>query len=164
MVFTTASTPYNPFLVKRLHRIMERCEYEKGGYLNKRIDYIKENFPELSSHDIKKWAFSTRGLIYEDMEKVIKEKKQPLLLDAYNTCDPETGNWTERILPINDYHNILSAHHYSLSVLKGFYNTDRPDSVKSMICKAINTVIRITGKAGLLIAPFIILSCSGKRS
>jgi len=164
MAFTTASTPYNPFLVKRLHRIMERCEHGKEGYLKKRIDYIKKNFPELSSHDVKKWAFSTRGLIYGDIEKVIKEKKQPLLLDAYNTCDPETGNWTERILPIKDYRNILSTNDYSLSILKGFYNADRPNPVKSTICKAINAVIGKTGKAGLLIAPFIVLSCIGKRS
>lgn len=51
-------------------------------------------------------------------------------------------------------------YNYSLRVEKGFYNSDREGMLSSTICKCINWLIKISGKAGLLIAPFIFLSCS----
>lgn len=167
MIFTTASTPFNPYVKRRLHRLMDKSETgaaEIPNYYTLRKEYIEKNYPTLSVDEINKWTQQTRGLVYQDIDKAIKANQLPELKDAHNTCDPASGNWTERILPIEDYRFLLSTHNYSLKVDKGFYNTDRNNSVSSIICKCINLLIRVSGKGGFLIAPFIFLSCIRQRS
>ncbi|WP_308587728.1 class I SAM-dependent methyltransferase [uncultured Parabacteroides sp.] len=167
MIFTTASTPFNPYVKRRLHRLMDNSEAgtaEIPNYYTLRKEYIEKNYPNLSVDEINKWTQQTRGLIYHDIDKAIKANQQPELKDAHNTCDPASGNWTERILPIEDYRSLVKAHNYSLKVDKGFYNTDRNNSVSSIIFKCINLLIRLSGKGGFLIAPFIFLSCIRQRS
>lgn len=163
MIFTTASTPFNPYVKRRLHKLMDGCEtgaLEVPNYYTLRKSYIAQNYPLLSEEETDKWAHQTRGLIYSDIDKAIQNNELPLLKDAHNTCDPANGNWTERILPIEEYRLILARYNYSLRVEKGFYNSDREGMLSSTICKCINWLIKISGKAGLLIAPFIFLSCS----
>lgn len=163
MIFTTASTPFNPYVKRRLHKLMDGCEtgvLEVPNYYTLRKSYIEQKYPHLSGEETDKWAHQTRGLIYSDIDKAIKNNEHPILKDAHNTCDPANGNWTERILPIDDYRLILVGYNYSLKVEKGFYNSDRNGLLSSAICKCINWLIKISGKAGLLIAPFIFLSCS----
>lgn len=165
MIFTTASSPYNPYVKRRLHRFMRGCEtgrLEKPNYYTKRVNYIKKEFPELGGKGAKKWAVRTRGLIYEDIHKAISQNERPLLLDAYNTCDPETGNWTERILPIKDYRDLVAIYDYNVIVKKGFYNTIRPKQWKTLLSLLVNQLIKHSGKAGLVFAPFIFLSFSRK--
>jgi len=161
MVFTTASTPFNPYVKRRLHKLMMGCEFgsiESPNYYTLRILYIQKDYPDFTIEEVKKWGFITRGLIYSDIKKAIDSNTPPILSDKYNTCDPATGNWTERILPIKEYDSLLSPYGYSLTVNKGFYNTDRKNPVLSFVCHIINTCIFISGKAGLFLAPFIILS------
>lgn len=162
MIFTTASTPFNPYVKRRLHKLMDGCEtgvFEVPNYYTLRKSYIEQKYPHLSGEETDKWAHQTRGLIYSDIDKAIKNNELPILKDTHNTCDPANGNWTERILPIEDYRLILAGYNYSLNVEKGFYNSDRNGLLSSAICKCINWLIKISGKAGLLIAPFIFLSC-----
>lgn len=166
MIFTTASTPFNPYVKRRLHKEMDDCEFgtaENPNYYTMRKLYIEKNYPHLSTEETEKWAIQTRGLIYQDIDKAIKTNKLPVLKDAHNTCDPANGNWTERILPISDYRSLASAYNFTIKVDKGFYNTDRGNIVSSIICKCINLLISYSGKAGLLLAPFIFLSCIRKR-
>lgn len=163
MVFTTASTPFNPYVKRRLHRLMDGCEsgtIETPNYYSLRKSYIEKHYPDLSPEDLKQWSIRTRGLIYEDISKAIDMNTPPVLADAHNTCDPATGNWTERILPVEDYQSKLKPYNYVLKIDKGFYNTDRKSKLINMICKSINFLIRASGKMGLLIAPFIFLSCA----
>ena len=160
MIFTTASTPYNPYIKRRLHKLMDNSESgtaETPNYYTLRKAYIEKNYPDFSADEIKKWATHTRGLIYPDIDRAIKSGKQPVLTEKHNTCDPATGNWTERILPVKDYCSIISPYNYSVKVGKGFFNADRPSKISSMIAKCINFLIRYSGKAGLLLAPFIFL-------
>ncbi|MDR2920768.1 MAG: 50S ribosomal protein L11 methyltransferase [Tannerella sp.] len=166
MIFTTASTPYNPYVKRRLHRTMHGCEYgslETPNYYSKRKDYIRQQFVSLSEQEVEDWALKTRGLIYTDIDRAIKEKQNPVPSDAYNTCDPETGNWAERILPIQSYRGILLKHGYTVSVHKGFYNINRIQKWKSLIFRFLNLFIRVTGRIGFLLSPFIILVCDKKK-
>ena len=48
---------------------------------------------------------------------------------------------------------------YDVIVSKGFYNEQRDSLVKWAVCKCLNSLIGLTGKMGLLAAPFIIISC-----
>lgn len=165
MVFTTASTPFNPYVKSRLRRMMRGCETGnliRPNYYKKRVNYIKKSFPKLSGKDVKKWAVRTRGLNYEDINKAVSNNERPLLLDAYNTCDPETGNWAERILSIREYKELVAPYNYKVHLEKGFYNTVRPKQWKTIASSLINLVIKYSGKAGFVFSPFILLSFSRK--
>jgi len=162
MIFTTASTPYNPIVKRRLRRLMKDCErgnLVSPDYYTRRQQFIRTHYPHFSGEEVNTWTEHTRGLMYEDMRKAMDTGRLPLPDDKYNTCDPETGNWTERILPVRTYKSLLAQYKYSVSVGKGFYNTHRTNAPVNLISKWVNAVIRHSGKAGLLLAPFIILHC-----
>jgi 2-polyprenyl-3-methyl-5-hydroxy-6-metoxy-1,4-benzoquinol methylase len=162
MIFTTASTPFNPLVKRRLHRFMKGCESGaeiSPGYRSRREAFIRWHYPHFSSEQILLWSRRTRGLVYGDIRKAIADGSLPLPADAHNTCDPETGNWAERILPMRDYRALLSPYGYTLSVDKGFYNTRRRSLPASLCCRFLNVVIRHSGRAGLLLSPFIVLWC-----
>ncbi len=128
MLFTTASTPYNRRVVRRLHRAMELDEQGmpgKMGFYDMRREYIKNFQNDMPDKLLDYWAANTRGLIFDDIRRAVEAQSPNLLLDPYNTCDPRTGSWTERILPVGDYQQLLSAYGYKLLILPGFYNTYR---------------------------------------
>lgn len=165
MLFTTASTPFNPFVKRRLHKTMTACEtgmLEQPNYYTRRSEYIRKQFPRLSADEVKTWSECTRGLIFSDIRKALTENIRPTPNDKYNTCDPETGNWTERILPIKTYRQLLSPYDYRLKVEKGFYNIYRNDKLKTVLSRILNGIISFSGKVGFGLAPFIILLCSPK--
>jgi len=162
MVFSTGSNPYNPVVKKRLRKYMIGCEtgsMENPNYYTLRHQYIKENFPHLSSEMMICFAKQTRGLIYSDIESFVNENSKPISIDDYNTCDPQTGNWVERILPVKDYKNILSRHNYKVKVKKVLYNTKRRNAILSFVFKMLNVAILLSGNLGLFISPIILLSC-----
>jgi hypothetical protein len=97
--------------------------------------------------------------MYEDIAKTIDINHPPLPEDKYNTCDPETGNWAERILPIHYYRDLLELYGYTLTIQKGFYNEHRSNALTSFLSRCANTLIRYTGPLGLCLAPFILLQC-----
>lgn len=159
MIFTTASTPYQPLVKRRLHRYMRGCEsgtLESPNYYTLRTRFIERQYPSFPEKEVQQWATATRGLVYEDITKAIESGRMPVP-DKHNTCDPATGNWTERILPIRRYREILSPYGYTLSVGKGFYNSYRSGRVSSFLAGCINAVIRFSGKAGFFLSPFIVL-------
>ena len=119
MLFTTASTPYNRRIVKRLHKVMLRDEER---FLLKRREFIARLFPDLTEEQRDYWAAHTRGLDYDDILRAVENECPNLLKDPFNTCDPETGSWTERILPLQDYEQLLQPYGYRLEVELGWYN------------------------------------------
>lgn len=173
MIFTTGSNPYNHFVTKKLYRMM--AYYEKGdvapaNYWTLRQKFIRDNFPYFDDECIDGWATLTQGMIYDDIYYTIKRKDEegylerlPIIKDRLNTCDPRTGNWVERVLPMSYYYNILRPFRYNLMVYKGFYNTYRSNPLKSLLCKCLNGLLVITGWMGIFFAPYIILSCSRDR-
>lgn len=160
MVFTTGSTPDNPRMKRRLHKLMQGCEsgsLEQPNYLEMRRRFLRETYPDLSSEETERLARLTRGLVYADIRKAVDSGCIPPLRDAYNTCDPSTGNWKERILPVCDYRRLAGRYGFRLEVLKGFYHVRRRNRLASWVARLANRLIRITGKAGFRLAPFILL-------
>ena len=166
MIFTTASTPFNPIVKRRLHKAMVACEkgnMENPNYYTLRFDFIKKELPNASDDEVAKLAELTRGMIFQDIRKAIESNNFPQAADRYNTCDPRNGNWMERILPISSYEELGKKHGYTINVEKGFYNVRRNKPLAATLCKAINCFIQKSGKAGFSLAPFIILQFSFKR-
>lgn len=122
MVFINSATPYNRRVVRRLHRAMQRAEEGSArgkGYRQLRYDHIKRIYPDMSEREALQWAKDTRGLTYGDLERAVEAQSPNLLLDSYNTCDPASGRWEKRLLPVNDYRQILAPYGLKLTVLPG---------------------------------------------
>lgn len=177
MLFTTASTPFNPRIKRRLERQMK--EYEKGGkaspnYYELRKEYIAQNYPDIKKDEdeLEHYATITRGLTFTDISYLLDNRHQietvplerfPMFIGPYNTCDPRNGNWMERILFPNRYNDFLKPHNFHITLVAGFYKMDRKNFIAKFCAKFTNFLIYSIGKYGLLIAPFIILYCSRKQ-
>lgn len=160
LVFTTASNPYNRLLCHKLRRCMRDDETgtaEQPNFFTLRYDYIRSCFPEMTHKEASRWATQTRGLIYEDIRRAVEHDSPNLLADPYNTCDPRTGSWTERILPIADYEALLQPYGYELQVLSGWHNAHQ-GGIKGAMARFLNR------KQHLGYAPFIVLHASPKTA
>ena len=160
MIFTTGSTPYNPLVVHRLHKIMVADEQGHGGqpgFYHLRRRYLAEHMPNLSCEQLDYWAQHTRGLQYGDLLEAVRSNTPFANNDPYNTCDPATGSWTERILPLSAYQELLTPHGAKVSVSNGFYNTHR-SGMKAISSRLLNILLRSSCALLRPIAPFIQLT------
>lgn len=159
MVFTTASNPCNGLKVRELRKVMLADEQGRGdekGFYAQRCDFIRQRFPQLAENKLEYWARNTRGLTFGDIEKAVAEKRPNTAIDRYNTCDPATGSWTERVLPLSEYKRLFSKYKRILRVENGFYDTNRTQPQKAFRA-LLNGIIRLFPHLGRCIAPFIIL-------
>lgn len=156
--YATGSTPYNPLVRWRLHRLMKIDEYgnrKKTGYLELRRQYVARNYPDMSTKEVDIVARETRGLTYEDIDLYLQHKQRLSPIDPYNTCDPATGNWTERILTYEEYTNILRKYGYEMIENFGFYNSNCKGP-KLWCVKLLNRCTQHIFR-GKYVAPFLIL-------
>lgn len=165
MIFTTGSTPYNPHVVHRLHRAMladEQGRDGQPGFYQLRRQYLANKMPQLSNSQLDYWARHTRGLRYEDLLPTVSSGTPFPNNDPYNTCDPTTGSWTERILPLKAYQQLLIPHKATVTVSNGFYNTYR-SGAKAIPSHLLNCLLRVPGAFFRPLAPFIQLSVNASR-
>lgn len=174
-VFTTASNTANILKARQLRAMQFQDENEgkpftpgavfsdsHPSYRSMRQRFIEKNFPEFTHQQIDDFATKTRGLTYSDIADYVNRYlsegqwaySPPL---GTNTCHPETGSWTERLLTIEEYRKILFRHCFSLEVKKGKRNTYCAGA-KRVVNAAINVVIGFTGN---FLAPYIVLSGKG---
>ena len=172
-VFTTGSNPENYFKGRRLMKLQNRDEYVGGKeddallfghdahepYFKIREKIIKDVAPDLDENIILQLAKLTRGKNKSDIINVVKKfqatKELPLLINhPSNTCHPETGSWTERLMPISTYKSIFSSHQFELEISSGFYNEFKP-GIKGIALKFLNKEKSILG---LKLDPFIFLT------
>ncbi len=175
--FTTASVFENYFKRKSLYQLMYQDEYigsnaleatsedEFAGmaYLEIRKRIITNTFPQLEQQAILSLATATRGLRIDDINAYVNQ----YLLDGiiksvqhnkYNTCDPITGNFTERIMQLKEYKQLYSQFSFQLNVASGFYAADGKD-LKAFLQTLLNKIIAIigNGSASRTITPLILL-------
>lgn len=96
----------------------------RRAYFAQRFDMIREAYPDMAESQVNAFAKKTRGLIKEDLLKYIETGTLPKHFKATlytNTCDPNTGNWAERCISMEDYQ--LFAHQQNLSFLYPKYNS-----------------------------------------
>ncbi len=158
MLFTTGSNPDNPLVARRLHRIMQEDELGYAGQVGFR-QMRREHLAQVLEVPEKKldfWAAETRGLVFDDLRSAVESGSNPNLPDdPYNTCDPRTGSWTERILPIGAYRALLSQPHgATLHVRNGRYNTHR-SGIKGLLSLPLNLLLHMPCLRCL--APYIVL-------
>jgi hypothetical protein len=172
-VFTTGSNPENYFKVKKLRQLQLKDEFEGGSpddfmlfgsephkaYFEIRKEIIKAHLKIGLDNEINHFASKTRGMQKKDILSAIETyQKTGMLpnepLDKFNTCHPETGSWTERVLSLKEYKTIYQSNGFVLTVNAGFYN-EHKKGLKKIMFQAINLMVSIFG---MRFAPFIILS------
>lgn len=179
-VFTTASNPKNPRIVKRLTQLQIKEELHGGdaddrllfgdahaSFLSMRKKIIHDFKPTLPGETAEALAKASRGLHKEDIHKItvnyLENGEMPLPIShASNTCNPETGSWCERLLELETFEILYAQHGFSLEVSNGFYDQYKGAFVKRIAVKLINQFIRTFSSFGISIAPFIILTGTKK--
>ncbi len=166
MILTTRSNPCNPWRVKKLRNIMTTVENQ--FFFPMRKEYIQKNFSEISENETETLAKQTRGLTYKDMDDAIdlylengtypEESNDP-----YNTCDPATGSWMERILPLKTYREILKKNSFRVTFKKGYYNEKRKSVFFAFTIKQLNRFIKYSGSFGRIPAAYLILKVKNAR-
>jgi hypothetical protein len=172
-VFTTGSNPENYFKVKKLQRLQLKDEYEGGkpddtalfgceshkAYLEIRKDIIRGVLKNETDNIINQMASKTRGLQKKDILSAVEVylqtgmfPKEPI--DKFNTCNPETGSWTERVIKLDEYNTIYQTFNFNLFVNTGFYNVHKK-GLKRLSFQLLNLLVTIFG---MRFAPFIILT------
>lgn len=177
-VFTTASNPFNPLKIKWLHKIQHRDEWtgyaaltedERAAnglaalsFLDQRKEIIRLHFPQLDEPLALQLARQTRGKFLKDIIEAVQQFMRNGVLpvpptDPYWVCDPYTGSWTERILPLRIYEELFSRYGYSLRLVNGFYNAGSGGAVKKAMATCVNWLINVSPNTGQYIAPYVVL-------
>jgi 2-polyprenyl-3-methyl-5-hydroxy-6-metoxy-1,4-benzoquinol methylase len=176
--FTTASVFENYFKRNSLYKLMYQDEYigsnaleatskdEFAGmaYLEIRKRIIENTFPQLEQQAVQSLAIATRGLKRDDIITYINQ----YLLDGiikhvqhnkYNTCDPITGNFTERMMQLKDYKQLYSQFNFELKISSGFYAADG-NGLKFFFQAILNKIITVIGNGftSRTITPLILLT------
>ena len=162
MVFTTASNPKNTYKCRQLRKYMKSQEIK---YFSKRKEFISGQLPELSEAEVENLARLSRGETYSTIPQIVNQYKEDGILpevlgDPYNTCDPENGNWAERILSFEEYEKLAAQTGFQISFAPGYYNTKRPNKLVSSGLQALNSIIRSNRKVGFSLAPYIVIKLS----
>lgn len=158
-VFTTASNPSNYFKVRKLQQ--QQIRDEEVGYAGQNVDteaheaffemrrkIIASTFKSFTDDEVEALTKATRGKIKEDILKAVQhfintgDLPQPAA--DYNTCDPYTGSWSERILPLKDYKEIYNLAGFKVSIYKGYYNSFASGN-KKYISSFLNFLIQMSG-------------------
>jgi len=169
MVFTTGSNPENPYKCRQLRRYMTQAE---EVYFAKRKAFIQPGTSHLPETETNILAKQTRGKMERDILKILDSYRETGKLppppdDAFNTCDPETGNWTERILSLKTYEQLASEAGFQAVFTPGFYNEERCTSLRGQSLKQffrlLNFCIRKSGKFGFKFAPYLLIKLSPKH-
>jgi 2-polyprenyl-3-methyl-5-hydroxy-6-metoxy-1,4-benzoquinol methylase len=170
--FTTASNPGNYFKVKKLKKLQLIDEFRGGTpgdmsitgesqaepFIKTREQIIRKHTSSLTDDAILELAKTTRGKNEQDIIAAINKYNISGELPASprhetNTCNPLTGSWTERILPLDEYISIYNGAGFHPRFYNGFYN-DFEGGIKSYAKKLLNLSIPVLGNK---IAPYIII-------
>jgi 2-polyprenyl-3-methyl-5-hydroxy-6-metoxy-1,4-benzoquinol methylase len=154
---STTANYYNPGA--HIKHVIWHRKWEKE-YRAQRMKMIKAQMPGAGQETIDKLAIATRGLAGRDIEEAVKNYISGMVLPhpsvhRSNTCDPFTGVWAEHLLKFGEYRKLIGTDNYRISFAAGFWDTHYSRKWKNMLGWVLNPLIRFTGRAGILVAPFI---------
>ena len=176
LVHNTSANMYNIFkknYFKKLHLKDESegnsNQFKPGDsvepFFQMRLDYILSTFPNLSISKKEILAAITRGMVFSDIKKAVEnyintEKLPTIPLHPSNTCDPANGNWSEHLISIFEYENLVSKFEYKTSWHFAPYDEWRNTSLKKIGLKFLNGIISISGPMAKHISPALVMVSS----
>ena len=176
VVMGTGANTHHPIKAARFRNLQRRDELVGGNpddftlygaaperaFRSQRLDIITAAFPDLDRKTADELANRTRGLRKEDILQVVHQySTHGVLPDApahpTNTCDPQSGSWTEHLVPAEEYASMMRAAGFTFRLDTGFYNAVG-SGWRPLVLRAVNLLIPFFGKG---LAPFLVFS--GKR-
>jgi 2-polyprenyl-3-methyl-5-hydroxy-6-metoxy-1,4-benzoquinol methylase len=174
VVFASSANAHNPRIRKKVrerHLHDEYVDREKiwgrkkrdslRSYLDIRKEIISVLDPSLPAEIVEQLAKATRGLIKDDIVKYLEEYKRMGNISyradhPTNTCDPYTGNWSERLMDTEHLKALLAREGFDVQVLSGYYGfTNRLH--KRLIRGLLNGLLSVFRSKGLLLAPYYVV-------
>jgi len=122
-----------------------------------RREMIGQADPSLPPDIVDDLVARTRGMARWDIAQAIDQYRRtgnlpPLPHHPTNTCDPNTGNWMERLTDPAELARGLARVGFTVNILPGFYG--RPQSrLKRLVANGLNTGLRVLGRRGLWFSP-----------
>jgi hypothetical protein len=174
LLFMTGANPKNPVVVHRLKKSHVKCEYHGGekniryndiylntSFLKQREIIISNLFPDLKNNEIDFLSKKSRGLRKDDIEKMIHEyikngEIRYKIDHPTNTCDPYTGQWTEKLIDLEQLKIFCENNNLLIDISNSFYCYSRK-KVLNIVKFLFNQLIKILGTKNLFFSPSIIL-------
>lgn len=174
VVFASSANAHNPRIRKQLRKRHFHDEYTDRqsiwghkerdslrSHLGIRREIISVLDPSLPAEVVERLAKATRGLKREDIIQCVEEYERIGRISyrsdhPTNTCDPYTGNWSERLMATEYLKAILSHEGFDVQILSGYYGfSDR--LYKQMIRGTLNGFLSVLKSKGLLLAPYYVI-------
>lgn len=130
IVHNTSANMYCIWLRRYFREVHEHAEIEGYsddlvkadtsplGYADKRRRFLK-GLGVSEGPDLDMYTERSRGLDYSDMTKWYAEGAPIREMDGSNTCDPETGNWAEKLISLRDYRRFGEVNGFEFEVRGG---------------------------------------------
>ncbi|MFN3404012.1 MAG: hypothetical protein ACK40G_07945 [Cytophagaceae bacterium] len=170
IIFMTSANPHNPFIRKRILKLHFRAEHlgrkKTEGWKERDIEkpfyeihkqLIKEFAPQLSENEIIFLARETRGQRQDDIQISTNEYINTGSISykpdhPSNTCDPYTGNWTERLLYPIQLKELVQSKGFKGSYTNSFYCYSKHKKL-NLVKFLLKIFIKIIGQTNLLLSP-----------
>ena len=174
-VFSTSANIKNPLRRRKLMKMQYVSENigeqeffgrkQKDSirsFLKIREEIIKKNSIKMSTSEIQKMAVHTRGMRKDDILKAIKEFEKTAiypkkLKHKTNTCDPNTGNWTEHLIDQKELQKSLALKNCDTEIIPGFYSIGNDSLVSIFIKNTLNVLIKTLGKKSAYLSHYWML-------
>ncbi len=173
LLFSTSANTHNP-MVLRIHRkIHHQYEYvgsqmdmddpridaENCG-MKIRSEIIRKQFPELDEHTVATLAENNRGYAGQHLLDRVQEYVDSGVIPSplphpTNTCDPHTGAWVERLVPLDEYKTAAYQAGFSLQQINGFYNVHYSGFLKRLVAYLLNAILGLKESGFIALSPFL---------
>lgn len=160
---TTTANFHNPAMWLK-HYLLHR-KVERKAHFPHRKSAILEKWPGIGEQQLNELAALTRGRALDDFDKAIEDYRSnntpaPLPFLHSNTCNHTTGYWMERILKKKEHAFIATKAGFTFDFTPGYWDTHYGSVLMNMLARVFNVFIRILGKRGILLSPFVnIIAC-----
>jgi len=163
---STTANYYNPGA--NIKHYLWHKRWEKV-YLKKRKENITGNYLKVNPAKIDQLSKATRGLAGRDIKEAIERYEKTSTLPDYrkhrsNTADPETGVWAEHLMTFKEYRKYIGEEKYTISFEPGFWDSHYKNKIKNGFAAILNALIKLSGKAGIFLAPFIYIVAVPKKN
>lgn len=160
---TTTANFHNPAM--RLKHYFYHKKVERTLFKAQRKKYLMELVSDINKTDLDNLVERTRGRAFNDFTETValyyqQKQIQPVEFLGTNTCDCLTGVWAENLITRQNYLDIIETAGFTATFTAGFWDTNYKYKVVNLITRILNSIIKIAGKKGYWIAPFVNITAS----
>lgn len=153
----TSANPYNPAM--NLWHLKLHLKYEPI-FESRRAEMIREMAPNLKADEVSTLASKTREYYGDKLKEVVEQYQRERKINThqryrFNTVEPRSGSWNERILNRKQYAEFASPCRLETLVYSGFWDESYPSFFMRLTGKVLNLAIRLLGRWGIYFAPFM---------